>query len=156
MFSDKKEKDQENPGTGQNRINDGTNIKGDISSNGYFRIDGRIEGNVKTPSKVVVGKTGVIIGTLSCKNADVEGNVKGILNISGTLSLKSSAHIEGEVSVGKLAVEPGATFNATCLMKDSKKDTSSFSKEIISEESSSSQFDRKQRLETKTIHQTES
>ncbi len=81
MFSDKKEKDQENPGTGQNRINDGTNIKGDISSNGYFRIDGRIEGNVKTPSKVVVGKTGVIIGTLSCKNADVEGNIKGILNI---------------------------------------------------------------------------
>ncbi len=156
MFSDKKEKDQENPGTGQNRINDGTNIKGDISSNGYFRIDGRIEGNVKTPSKVVVGKTGIIIGTLSCKNADVEGNVKGILNISGTLSLKSSAHIEGEVSVGKLAVEPGATFNATCLMKDSKKDTSSFSKEIIKEESSSSLFDRKQKLETKSIHQTES
>ena len=156
MFSDKKEKDQENPGSGQNRINDGTNIKGDISSNGYFRIDGRIEGNVKTPSKVVVGKTGVIIGTLSCKNADVEGNIKGILNISGTLSLKSSAHIEGEVSVGKLAVEPGATFNATCLMKDSKKDTTTFSKEIKKEETTSSHFNSQQRVETKSIQQTES
>ena len=156
MFSDKKEKDQENPGTGQNRINDGTNIKGDINSNGYFRIDGRIEGNVKTPSKVVIGKTGVIIGTLSCKNADVEGNIKGILNISGTLSLKSSAHIEGEVSVGKLAVEPGATFNATCLMKGSKKETPSYTKEIKKEESTSSLFNRQQKMESKSTQQTES
>jgi len=121
MFSDKKEKGLDNPGTSQNRINDGTNIKGDISSNGYFRIDGNIEGNVTTPSKVVIGKTGVIIGTLSCKNADIEGKIKGTLNISGTLTLKATAYIEGEVVVGKLAVEPGATFNATCLMKGSSK-----------------------------------
>ncbi len=156
MFSDKKEKDQDNPGTGQNRINDGTNIKGDISSSGYFRIDGTIEGNVKTPSKVVIGKTGVIIGTLSCENADVEGKIKGILNISGTLTHKATAHIEGEVVVGKLAVEPGATFNATCLMKGSKKETPSLIKDLKKEETSSSLFARQQKTETKTTHPTES
>lgn len=156
MFSDKKEKGPDNPGTGQNRINDGTNIKGDISTNGYFRIDGKIEGNVKTPSKVVIGKTGVIIGTLNCKNADVEGKIKGILNISGTLTLKTTAHIEGEVSVGKLAVEPGATFNATCLMKDPNTQTTTIAKEINKEESSSRLFDRQQKLESKPIHKAES
>lgn len=121
MFSDKNSREHENPGSGQNRINDGTKLKGNVTSNGYFRIDGEIEGNVKTPSKVVIGKTGVVIGTLSCENADIEGKVKGILDIEGTLSLKSTANIEGEVVTGKLAVEPGATFNATCLMKGSKK-----------------------------------
>ncbi len=156
MFSDKKEKGQDIPGTGQNRINDGTNIKGDISTNGYFRIDGNIEGNVKTPSKVVIGKTGVITGTLSCKNADVEGKIKGILNISGTLTLKATAHIEGEVTVGKLAVEPGAIFNATCLMKGSKKETSSLNNDLKKEEISSSLFDRQQKIETKTTHHTDS
>ena len=122
MFSDKKPRESETPGTGQNRINDGTKLKGNIVSNGYFRIDGIIEGNVKTPSKIVIGKTGVVIGTLSCENADIEGKVKGILDIKSTLSLRSTAHIEGEVITGKLAVEPGATFNATCLMKGSKKE----------------------------------
>ena len=117
MFSEKKTKEYDNPGSGQNRINDGTILKGDVTSNGYFRIDGIIEGNIKTPSKVVVGKTGVIIGALSCKDADIEGEVKGILDIKGTLSLRATANIEGEVVTGKLAVEPGATFNATCLMK---------------------------------------
>tara|TARA_R110000787_G_scaffold109035_2_gene217523 strand:+ start:10575 stop:11030 length:456 start_codon:yes stop_codon:yes gene_type:complete len=122
MFSDKKPKESETPGTGQNRINDGTKLKGNITSNGYFRIDGEIEGNIKTPSKVVIGKTGVVIGTLICENADIEGKVKGILDIKGTLSLRATANIEGEVVTGKLAVEPGATFNATCLMKGSKKE----------------------------------
>jgi len=143
MFSDKKTKEAEPQGTNQNRINEGTTIKGDITSNGYFRIDGTIEGNVKTPSKVVIGKTGVIIGTLSCKNADIEGKIKGIVDISETLSLKSTAHIEGEVVIGKLAVEPGATFNATCLMKGSKKETPSL--KIEPETSKLNPYDRQQR-----------
>ena len=42
--------------------------------------------------------------------------------LSETLSLKSSAHIEGEVQIGKLAVEPGATFNAVCSMKGAIKE----------------------------------
>lgn len=157
MFSDKKEKFDENPGTGQNRINDGTAIKGDINSTGFFRIDGVIDGNVKTPSKVVIGKTGVITGTLQCKNADIEGKIKGILNIEGTLTLKSSAHIEGEVVVGKLAVEPGAVFNATCLMKGSKKEITPLKKGNTNLESTSSNlFGQNKSTTTKEIHQTES
>lgn len=128
MFSDKKQSSSENPGSGQNRINDGTILKGNVTSNGYFRIDGVIEGNVKTPSKVVIGKTGIVIGTLSCENADIEGKIKGILDIEGTLTLKETANIEGDVVTGKLAVEPGAVFNATCLMKGSKKIASSTEK----------------------------
>jgi cytoskeletal protein CcmA (bactofilin family) len=38
------------------------------------------------------------------------------------LSLRGSAHVEGEVQVSKLAVEPGATFNANCLMKRAVKE----------------------------------
>lgn len=122
MFSEKKDNKNVDPGTSQNRINSGTKIVGDISSKGFFRIDGTIEGNVNTPSKVVLGKTGVITGALTCENADIEGRFKGNLDVSGTLSLKSTAHIEGEVIVGKLSVEPGATFNASCVMKGSTKE----------------------------------
>lgn len=146
MFSDKNSKEHENPGSGQNRINDGTKLKGNVTSNGYFRIDGIIEGNVKTPSKVVIGKTGIVIGTLSCENADIEGKVNGILDIKGTLSLKGTAIIEGEVVTGKLAVEPGATFNATCLMKGSKKEASTDKKETPT----STSFNQQQNSKTST------
>lgn len=141
MFSDKKDKQIMEPTVSQNRINEGTQIKGDIVSSGFFRIDGNIEGNISKPSKVVLGKTGVIKGKLICEDADVEGRFEGNLNVSGTLTLKSTAHIEGEVVVGKLAVEPGATFNATCTMHGSKKSS------IPSEESTTTNlFDRQQRF----------
>lgn len=154
MFSEKKERNSDNPGAGQNRINDGTKIKGDISSNGYFRIDGTIEGTLTTPSKVVIGKTGVIIGTLSCKNADIEGKVEGNLDITGTLSLKSTAHIVGEVIVGKLAVEPGATFNATCTMKGSVKEVNlniTTEQKVKDKKLQNHLFDRSQRKQTREV-----
>ena len=107
--------------TQQNIIAQGTKIVGDIASQGPFRIDGTVEGNVKTSGKVVIGKSGFIKGTLQGENADFEGKFSGKLILSGTLSLKSTAHIEGEVHTSKLAVEPGATFNATCSMKGTVK-----------------------------------
>lgn len=99
-----------------NRIEKNTKIKGDITSEADFRIDGKLEGNVTTSGKVVIGKDGYINGKVECVNADIEGKFNGELNVKDLLSLKSSAYIEGTVSVAKLAVEPGATFNAACTM----------------------------------------
>lgn len=124
MFSDGKRGrgDAIESSTQQNRIAKGTTIVGDIVSEGGFRIDGAIQGTVKTPGKIVVGKSGIINGTLEGANADFEGRFSGKMKLSGVLSLKSSAFIEGEVEIGKLAVEPGATFNAVCSMKGAVKE----------------------------------
>ena len=125
MFSGiKKEHMATETGTQQNSIAKGSTITGDIVSDGDFRIEGTIQGNVKTPGKVVIGRTGIIKGTLTSANADIEGKFSGKLILSETLSLKSTAYVEGEVEVGKLAVEPGATFNATCAMKGAIKELS--------------------------------
>ncbi len=118
MFSDNKKPKAMNEIGGQpNRIEKNTKIKGDIVSEADFRIDGKLDGNVKTSGKVVIGKHGYIHGKVECVNADIEGNFNGELLVTDLLSLKSSAVIEGTVSVNKLAVEPGATFNASCTMK---------------------------------------
>lgn len=91
MFSDKKDKQTNSmePSASQNRINEGTELKGDILSDGFFRIDGKVVGSISKPSKVVIGKTGIVNGKLSCENADIEGKFEGNLDVSGTLTLKS-------------------------------------------------------------------
>lgn len=121
MFSDNKKGKYPDPTSQQNRISGGTLIVGNITSKGGFRIDGAVEGTVSTPNKVVIGKNGSIKGTLTCKDADIEGIVDGKVVIDNLLSIKSTARIEGEIIVGKLAVEPGATFNASCDMKGALK-----------------------------------
>jgi len=147
MFSDKKDKSNiMEPSVSQNRINEGTQIKGDIVSSGYFRIDGNIEGNISKPSKVVLGKSGFIKGKLICEDADMEGRFEGTLHVSGTLTLKSTAHLEGEVVVGKLAVEPGATFNATCSMQGSTPKTTVQKPDKEEVTAGNSLFDRQHRF----------
>jgi len=127
MFSDNKKDRHQVAGTSnQNIVSSGTKMVGDLVSEGDFRIDGTVEGNLKTSGKVVVGKSGYIKGTLQGTDAYFEGKFSGKLSLSGTLTLKASAHIEGEVIVGKLAVEPGATFNVTCAMKGAVKEFNKF------------------------------
>ena len=119
MFKDsKKPKSQQGGLSQQNMIAHGTVFEGDLKSEGDFRIEGTIKGTLITKGKVVIGNTGLLEGSLNCNNADVEGQIKGKLVVSETLSLRASAHVDGDVQTGKLAVEPGATFNANCQMKD--------------------------------------
>lgn len=105
-----------------NVIGKNTTIIGDIISEGDFRIEGKVEGTVKTKGKVVVGASGKIKGKIECAEADIEGAFSGELFASNLLTLKTTALITGNVVISKLAVEPGAEFNATCTMKNSVKE----------------------------------
>lgn len=99
-----------------------TTITGDITSDGDFRIDGTLEGTLKTKGRVIIGLEGFVKGTVECENADIEGKISGELKVNTMLTIKASANISGEVIIGKLSVEPGASFNASCTMKGALKD----------------------------------
>ncbi|MDI3527060.1 MAG: hypothetical protein PWR03_1243 [Tenuifilum sp.] len=99
-----------------NLVGLGTEINGDIKSNGDLRIDGTLIGNLNIQGKVVIGETGKVKGELICKNSDISGVVEGKITVEELLSLKSSARINGDVNVGKLAIEPGCKFTGYCNM----------------------------------------
>lgn len=99
-----------------NLIGNGTKIVGDISSAGDVRIDGHLTGNIVTTGKFVLGASGVVDGNVTSANADLSGEVKGKVNVSEMLSLKSTARISGDIVTGKLAIDPGALFTGTCNM----------------------------------------
>ena len=114
------------------RIENSSKLTGDIVSEADFRIDGTLEGTIKTSGKVIVGKEGKVNGTIDCETADIEGSIKGSLKVKTILFLKSTSSVEGDVSIGKLIVESGASFNANCSMRSQEdnqvKSLSKFSK----------------------------
>ena len=109
----------------RNVIAKNTTIVGDIKSDGDFRIDGTLEGLLETDGRVIIGSDGFIKGKVEATNADIEGKFSGELLVSNTLTIKATADISGEVIIGKLSVEPGASFNATCAMKGAIKELNS-------------------------------
>ena len=104
-----------------NRIVEGTLITGNIVSHADFRLDGDLVGNFQSNGKIVIGPAGSVKGDIICKNADIEGKFSGKIQVTEILNVKSKASIHGEVICGKLAVEPGAEFSATCVMKPNVK-----------------------------------
>lgn len=105
-----------------NRIVEGTSIIGDIVSKADFRLDGELIGNFTSQGKLVIGASGVIKGEIVCNNADIEGEFQGKIKVLEVLNIKATAQIHGEVLVGKLSIEPGADFTATCTMLTNAKE----------------------------------
>lgn len=109
---------KKNPDQAQasNRILIGTEIVGDIKTNGDLRIDGLVKGTIQTTGKLVVGEKGTVEGDVKCKNSTVSGTIKGTIFVDELLTLHSSAKIKGDIQTGKLSVEPGAEFTGKCSM----------------------------------------
>lgn len=97
-------------------IASGTVIEGNISSSKGIRIDGKVLGSIECDGKVVVGKTGIVEGDITCTNAEVEGQLKSRISVEGLLRLRETAVLLGDIETGKLAIEPGATFSGNCKM----------------------------------------
>jgi cytoskeletal protein CcmA (bactofilin family) len=113
----------ENPvETSINRIVEGTSIKGDIRCESNIRIDGIFVGDLITKGRLVVGPNGKIEGNVTCQNAELEGQIKGKIQVQQLLTLKSTAKVEGDMVTDKLAIEPGANFTGSCSMGTKIKD----------------------------------
>lgn len=107
-------------GPSVDRINEGTQIVGEIKTQSDILINGVLKGNVHCKGKVLVGTSGKIIGDVYSRNATVSGNIEGKLEVTDQTTLKSTAVVKGEIITGKLEVETGALLNVACRMDGSK------------------------------------
>jgi cytoskeletal protein CcmA (bactofilin family) len=104
-----------------NILGAGTSVKGEITANGDFRIDGTLIGTITAKGKLVIGATGNVEGEINCQNADFSGVINANVNVTELLSLKSTAKLNGDITVNKLSIEPGAQFSGSCNMNTTKK-----------------------------------
>lgn len=99
-------------------ISIGTVVKGDITSEGDFRIVGKLIGSIRSTGKVVVGQNGVVEGDVFCQNADFSGIINGNVDVEKLLLLKSTVNLNGNIKAGKLSIEAGALFSGQCIMSN--------------------------------------
>lgn len=120
-----------------NVISRETHITGDITAQGNIRIEGTVDGMVKSTSKVVIGDSSTIKGNIVSAEAEISGKVEGEVVCSDLLFLKKTAFINGNITTQKLVVENGAVFNGKCQMNSN---SLTVSKSEDKEESGKKQF----------------
>lgn len=111
------EKISENIETAEvSRLASGLFLKGEVNSEGDIRIDGTVEGDIKSAGKIVVGEGASIKGRIFCSVLDFAGTLDGEIYVKDTLSIKKSADIKGNVFTARIQVELGASINGTFKM----------------------------------------
>jgi cytoskeletal protein CcmA (bactofilin family) len=91
-------------------------VRGDLSAEGAFRIDGTVEGSVESRAAVVVGESGTVRGLVRGTDIVVAGTVVGDVICSGHLEILAKGRIEGDISAKSMRIETGGVFRGTSSM----------------------------------------
>ncbi len=120
MFTNKE--DRRVAGEIGNIVGEKTIVEGNIETSGNIRVEGKVIGNVKTKSKIVLGQSCHVKGIVVAQNAEISGEVDGAIEIADVLILRPTAVINGDILTNKLIIESGAAFNGGCKMGITTKD----------------------------------
>jgi cytoskeletal protein CcmA (bactofilin family) len=89
-------------------ISEGCKIKGLITGNGDFLINGEIDGDCELAGTVTLAKAGLWKGRINAGNVIVSGHVEGDIIAAHKVEITATARITGTVSGEAIAVAEGA------------------------------------------------
>jgi len=93
-------------------------IKGTLSGQEDFLIEGRVQGEVSFKQHAVtVGKRGRVDADLYCKQIFVEGEVQGNLYGQELVVIRKSGKVQGNATAPRVSIEDGAQFHGAVDMQ---------------------------------------
>ena len=100
-------------------VDSGCTIRGELEFSTYFRVDGRVEGTVRSRSELVIGEGGVVEGELEVARCVIGGEVRGTIRATEQVLLHATAKVWADVQTPALVMEDGAFLEGSVSM-DSK------------------------------------
>jgi len=97
-------------------IGSGMRIVGDVESTGVIKVEGTIEGTVRTAGQVLLGRSGVIHGDINAGDAVLGGRVVGTVLARDRVEIQGTAAVEGDIHTRSIVVFEGGTINGAVHM----------------------------------------
>lgn len=111
-MKDKKREIDENKITGF--FDKDTEITGDLTFKGSFRIDGHFKGKVNSDSMLIIGNNGKVEADIKVGHVIIAGEIKGNIQATEKVEINSSGRVFGKIIAPNLVVSEGAHLEATC------------------------------------------
>lgn len=112
---------EEDQNESRNIIGEGTFVYGNLETTGNIRLEGKMEGNIRSDLKVVLGKTAVITGNIIANEVEVEGKLEGSIEAKERLLLSSDSKVIGDIHSKTLLVKEGASLQGKCFINEELK-----------------------------------
>ena len=86
-------------------------VKGEVTGSESLYIDGKVEGAINlSGNRVTVGRNGQVAANISAREVVVLGKVRGNINASDRVDIRSEGSLTGDVSAQRISIEDGAFF----------------------------------------------
>jgi len=89
-------------------------IKGPINLEQGIIIYGQVYGDIITRGSIRIAKDGIVEGNVRGSNIILGGTIIGHVKSEGSVTLKKTSKLKGDISYRKLHIEDGAQFEGQC------------------------------------------
>jgi len=96
-------------------------VKGEIIASAPLYVYGRIEGTINAPEqRVTIAKEGKVKASVSAREIVVMGDVRGKLDGSSRVEIRSDGSLTGDVATDRISIEEGAILKGTIHVRPPK------------------------------------
>ena len=122
IFKDEKQ-DGRNGATGEGALSiiaAGMTVSGDIESSGVVKVEGRVDGSIRSARQVLVGRQGTVHGDIETREAVIGGSVEGMITASERVEIQATASVQGDIVTRTIVVAEGGRINGAVRMEEGK------------------------------------
>jgi cytoskeletal protein CcmA (bactofilin family) len=97
-------------------LDKGSHLKGELSFEETFRIDGKFEGKIPSGSELILGDSAEVDAEIHVERLSINGSLKGIVRASERIEIHPRARVTADLQTPVLRIEEGAFFQGSCDM----------------------------------------
>jgi cytoskeletal protein CcmA (bactofilin family) len=96
----------------------GCMFHGKMTSEGVFRLDGNMEGEISHKGTLIIGETAVIKGNLEVNVLILNGKLEGEVNAKERMEIHPKGKLYGTVYTPIFVIQDGGIFEGNCKMDE--------------------------------------
>ncbi|HYK88450.1 MAG TPA: polymer-forming cytoskeletal protein [Acidobacteriota bacterium] len=101
-------------------LGEGTEMVTDLSFSRGLRVDGVVNGKIRSEGLLVIGPKGKVEAELNVRKVLIDGEFHGIIRASDRVEIHNDGRVYGDIFTPCLIIEAGALFEGKCNMSDLK------------------------------------
>ncbi len=91
-------------------------LKGIMNSEGIFRLDGRVEGEIYHRGTLIVGETAIIKGKVEATTLILNGILEGDVTAKERMEIHARGKLYGTIFTPIFVIQDGGIFEGNCKM----------------------------------------
>ena len=95
-------------------------IRGELEFKSSFRLDGRMEGQIRSESELLIGESGVVEGEIEVARCLIGGTVRGTIRATEQAVFHATAKVWADIYTPALVMEDGAFLEGKVCMDSGK------------------------------------